>query len=85
MVHKHIMKSEEQVTHKQIMKSERSKKEERKETLINFKNKYEDSTQNRVCYYAYKNDMFIFCVSLMQCSVVIDDSGESRAQGYCNL
>ena len=38
----------EQVGQKQIMKSERSKKEEKKETLINFKNKYEDSTQNRV-------------------------------------
>ena len=38
----------EHVTQKQIMKSERSRKEETKEGLRNFKNKFEDSTQSRV-------------------------------------
>ena len=38
----------EHITQKQIMKSERTRKEEKKEGLMNFKNKFEDSTQSRV-------------------------------------
>ena len=41
----------EHVTQKQIMKSERARKEEKKEGLMNFKNKFEDSTQSRVSYF----------------------------------
>ena len=40
-----------QVAQKQIMKSDRSRKEERKEGLMNFKNKFEGSTQSRVSLY----------------------------------